>query len=322
MQLTIGIDVSKSSFDAALLRPGASPIRRKFSNKLSGFMELNDWVQEQSSTVPIVLAMEATGRYGDDLAGFAFQAGWTVYVVNPARIKAFGTALGQKNKTDRADCLTIALFAEKTQGLIPWAPLGTARAELRELVRERLHVQRILIGEERRLDTAREVVRKIIQERINLFTAQVKALNIQIKKVIAADKELSHAARLLQTLPGIGAWTAEVLLSELPPIDKRTKARDIASLFGLCPRIFESGSSVHRRGTVASGGRRLVRHQLYMPALVAMKHNVQIHRWAATLKERGKTGKQIVVAVIHRLMRLAVGVLKNQTEYQPNWRTA
>ena len=52
MQWTIRIDVSKSSFDAALLRPGASPIRREFSNRLSGFMELNDWVQEQSSTEP------------------------------------------------------------------------------------------------------------------------------------------------------------------------------------------------------------------------------------------------------------------------------
>jgi transposase len=112
-----------------------------------------------------------------------------------------------------------------------------------------------------------------------------------------------------------------VLLSELPPVDKGTRAREVASLFGLCPRIQESGTSV--RGARLSGqGRRVLSHQLYMPALVAMKHNPVVRQWTGPMALRGKAGKQIVAAAIHKLLRLAVGVLKTQTSFTPGWKGA
>jgi transposase len=278
-------------------------------------MELNILVQAHTPST-VVLAMEATGNYGENLAAFAFHTGWTVFVINPARIKAFSIAAGQRNKTDREDCLTIGLFVQSSPKLTPWVPLSEAKAELRHCVRERLHVQQLLQAEEARLLTTGST--EFIKKRIELLKTQKHDLAQRITAVIKKDETLARAKKLLSSIPGIGAWTAAVLLSELPPIDAKTKSREVASLFGLCPRILQSGTSIAKAGSVTGHGRKIVSHQLYMPALVALKHNPQIQTWAQRLKERHKRPKQIIAAVIDRLLRSAVGVLKTQTEFQPN----
>jgi transposase len=319
MQLTIGIDISKKTFDAALLRPDQPAVRRKFANKLSGFSELHQWV-ETFQPGAVTLAMEATGVYGEALAVFCFHLGWTVFVLNPARIKAYGVAVGQRNKTDRADCLTIGLYAQKTPGLVPWVPPTEAQSHLRALVRERLYLQQILLADQARHMIAGVSTRKIIAERIEFLQEQIGDLWKQIKKLIRQEAALAQAAQLISSIPGIGAWTAAVLLSELPQIDPKTSARKVAALFGLCPRNVESGSSVRKPGRLSRAGRGVIRHQLYMPAVVALKHNELIRAWAEKLRQRGKTGKQIVAAVIHRLLRIAVGVLKTRKAFQADWK--
>lgn len=315
----IGIDVSKKTFDAALLLPDGAVWRRKFQNKLSGFCEVLAWAQEKAPG-SITLAMEATGSYGQGLALFAFEAGWQVHVINPARIKAYAVAIGQKNKTDRADAGTIAQFTARTPGLIPWVPLSQSQQELRALVRERIHVQDLLQAEQTRAQTLPGCVQAEARKRIQLLEGQRKALLLRIRKLIKGEAILVRASELVSSIRGIGFWTAAVLLAELPPITRTTKTRQIASLFGLCPSYAQSGTSVCKR--LARGGRRLLSHQLYMPALVAIRRNPLIKAFAERLRTKGKAAKKVIAAVIHRLLRIAVGVLKTGQLFNPNWRFA
>lgn len=318
MQIVIGIDIAKDTFDVAVLLPEQTPVRRKLPNDANGYRELNKLVAGHDP-LAISVAMEATGTYGDGLAQFCFQQGWTVFVLNPARVKAYATAVGQKNKTDRADALTIGRFAQKTADLMPWAPLGPAQAQLRQLVRERLYLKQLIVAEHARRQTAGASMQKTIQARVELFQKQDKELWTRIRKLIRQDAKLAQASKLIASIPALGAWTAAILLSELPAIDKKTSARQIAALFGLCPSIRESGTSVRGRSRL-SHGRALVRKQLYMPAVVALKHNPLCRDWAQKLRARGKTGKQVLAAVMHRLLRLVVGVLKHQTPFDPSWK--
>lgn len=321
MQVTIGIDISKAWFDVAILREGQPPGRKRLANKLSGFSEFNLWVASLQAT-SVTVAMEATGSYGERLALFCVHLGWRVFVLNPARIKAYGVALGQRNKTDRADALTIARFAQSTPGLTPWAPPSPAQALLRELVRERLHTQDLLLAEEARAATAGASAREFIAARVELLRKQIKDLMGRIRRQIQEDARLNEDSQLISSIAGVGPWTAAVLLSELPPVDKKTSARKIAALFGLCPRNVESGSSVRGPARLGGQGRRRISHQLYMPALCALKHNELIMRWADGLRQRGKVGKEVLCAVIHRLMRIVVGVLKTRRAFDPSWKGA
>jgi transposase len=80
------------------------------------------------------VCLEATGLYGDAVAEFLHERGYTVSVVNPARIKAYGDSQLKRNKTDRSDAALIADFC-RTQQPDAWQPPAPEVKELRALLR-------------------------------------------------------------------------------------------------------------------------------------------------------------------------------------------
>ena len=58
--------------------------------------------------------MEATGGFETVVAAALAAAGLPVVVVNPAQVRSFAQALGQRAKTDPIDAAVIAHFAEAT----------------------------------------------------------------------------------------------------------------------------------------------------------------------------------------------------------------
>ena len=63
---------------------------------------------------PSIVALEATGGFETVAAASLAGAGLPVVVVNPAQIRAFARAIGQRAKTDPIDAAVIAHFAEAT----------------------------------------------------------------------------------------------------------------------------------------------------------------------------------------------------------------
>lgn len=78
--------------------------------------------------------MEARGIYGEALSEFLYDAGFTVSIVNPARIKGFAQSKLLRTKTDKADAGLIARFCLALQPQ-PWSPQPQEIRQLRDLVR-------------------------------------------------------------------------------------------------------------------------------------------------------------------------------------------
>lgn len=57
---------------------------------------------------------------------------------------------------------------------------------------------------------------------------------------------------------------------------------------------------------------------LYMPAVAAIRCNPTLRTFAARLRSSGKHGKQIVAAVMRRLLVLAYAVLKSKQSFDPD----
>ena len=57
---------------------------------------------------------------------------------------------------------------------------------------------------------------------------------------------------------------------------------------------------------------------LYMPAVAAIRCNPILKDFANRLRSSGKHGKQIVAAVMRRLLVLAYGVLKSERPFDPS----
>lgn len=142
MKLTLGIDVAKAKLDVALQRPDGRIRSKVVANTDAGFAELKAWLMRHQVTEAHV-CMEATGTYWEAVAEALTDAGFTVSVVNPARIKAYGAARQVRTKTDAVDARLIADFCARQQPP-PWTPPPPALRTLRALVarREALVVMR------------------------------------------------------------------------------------------------------------------------------------------------------------------------------------
>ena len=64
--------------------------------------------------------------YGEGVAEYLYSQGYTISVVNPARIKAYAASQLQRNKTDKLDAALIADFCRTQQSPLwmPPDPLG------------------------------------------------------------------------------------------------------------------------------------------------------------------------------------------------------
>ncbi|CAK8714963.1 MAG: Transposase IS116/IS110/IS902 family protein [Candidatus Electronema aureum] len=97
----LGIDVAKAKLDITLLLPDGKFRSEVIPNTPEGFARLATWL-ERNGTAQVRTCMEATGIYWES-ATFLAEKGHAVSVVNPAQIKAFGSAVLNRTKTDKKD---------------------------------------------------------------------------------------------------------------------------------------------------------------------------------------------------------------------------
>ena len=313
----LGIDISKEKLDCALLI-GLAVHRKTFGNDPKGFAELDQWLA-QLPAQNLHACLEATGRYGLPLCLHLAGAQRRVSVVNPALIKAHGRSRLNRNKNDQADALLIADFCREKQPR-PWTPPTPQQRQLQELARLHQDRKSDLVREKNRLESAPQAktVRALLQQQIRALEKQILQIESAIDDLAKADPRLKAELALLETIPGIGRVTAAVILAELWFYPELEDARAAAAYAGLTPAQRQSGSSLKKTTLCRTGNKRL-RKALYFPAISALAHNPLIRQKAARWAAGGKRKMQIVAAAMHHLLRLAFGVLKNQTPFDPNW---
>lgn len=312
----LGIDVSKDFFDCALI-DGEKRGSKKFNNTVRGFEQLSKWLHNRHVR-KVHACMEATGGYQDDLAYHLYDAGYKVSIVNPRRIHAMGGVELSRAKTDKADAAQIARFCQ-SQKPEPWEPPSPAERRLRRLSRRRSALIGMRTEELNRLDApGTEDVRDSLETSIAFLNEQIKQIDRQIKKTIDDDPLLKNRRDLIESISGVGSVTSSTLLSETPRPEEFKTAKGFTAFYGVCPHIRYSGTSVATSHVTRIGNRALA-SALYMAAVSAMRCNPVIRAFAERLRQRGKHFKQIVVAVMRKLLVLIYGVLKNGQPFDPNW---
>jgi len=315
----LGIDVSKNTLDVALLNEGHKPRHKVFANDEAGHTQLLAWLQQHCGQA-IHVCLEATGTWATPVAQALNAAGHHVSLVNPAQIHAFGRSGLKRTKTDKADALLIARFCQIHQPP-SWTPLAPEIQHLQELVRRLEHLEEMRVMEENRLSSGGVdgLVRESLDEHIAYLTQQIEKTRRQIKDHIDQNPNLKNQARLLESIPGIGAATAALLLAELGDIKQFGSARQVAAFAGLVPRIRESGTSVRGRSRLSKVGSSRLRKSLYFPAITALRFNPLIKAFSLRLSAQGKSKMLIIGAAMRKLLHLAYGVLKSQRPFDPNF---
>lgn len=322
----LGLDMAKATFDAALLpvdqpRAGQTerPRTRQFANTPAGYAALRAWLTEQPGT-RVLACYEATSTYGEALAADLVAAGQLVVRANPYQIKHYAQSELQRNSTDRQMAAVIARFARDRQTRLPrWTLPTPALAQLQDVMRhlEDLHT---LLGQVRnRLERPGHTAPVIasLTEIVRHLEQQQAQTHAQLRLLLAEAPTLAAQVALLITIPGVGETTALALLAELGEIDRFASTRQAAAYAGVTPSSAQSGTSVATTPQFAQHGNRRLRKALFYPALVAIRHNPQLKAFYHRLCQAGKAKMAAVGAVMHKLVKIAVAILRTQIPYNP-----
>ena len=301
----LGVDITKSHLDAAIGNE-----KWRFANEAVGHRELIRWIKAMKTSVQVIC--EPSGGYERALVRALVSAQLAISLVPANRVRQFARAAGILAKTDHIDAKVLCLFAEAMQP----TPISASQLEqehLRELESQRRHLTHLLVMEQNRGARLSELaVRRLNRTLINQIKKQIEQLDLLIKEHIEQSGDLSRKAAKLTAISGVGARTAALLLAQMPELGQLNR-REIAALVGVAPFNRDSGRMRGKRAIY--GGRRPVRHGLYMAALVAARHNPVLRTFYQRLRAAGKPAKLALTATMRKLLIVLNSSLKPDLSY-------
>ncbi|HFB4072720.1 TPA: IS110-like element ISNgo3 family transposase [Neisseria gonorrhoeae] len=306
----IGSDISKDTIDATLHKTNGSIHYIKFKNNDDGLKQFRLWIKGNRIR-KVYIGMEATGIYYEKAADM-LSSYYTVYVINPLKIKGYGKSRFNRTKTDKADSNLIADYIKRHQDtLIPYQiPKNKALQKLINLKNQLQQQQKQI--KNRLHSTEEDFIRNIHQDLIDTIQDKMEQVKIAISEQIKKQTDNNHY-RNLQTIPSIGKDTASVLYAQLTEKHFKT-ANQFVSYAGLSPAIIQSGTSVRGRGRLSRYGNRRLKSTLYMPALCAYRFNA-FPKLINNLKKAGKPKMVIIVAIMRKLAKPAYYIVKTGQPY-------
>ena len=256
----------------------------------------------------VQVVCEATGGYERDVVAALHDAKVPVSVLNPARVRHFARAQGQRAKTDHIDAAVLSAYGQALQPK-PTAPRTEQEQQLTELIRRRVQVLEILVAQRQQSERLTlPVLRRQAQSLVRRLERDLEQIEAQLKALRTQATALDERVQKLEAITGVGTITALGVLAELPELGMLNR-RQAAALAGLAPHPRESGQWHGRRSI--GGGRAPVRRALYMAALVAARSNKPLKEFYQRLRAAGKPAKVALTAVMRKLIVLMNHLLKN-----------
>jgi len=312
-----GIDVSATELTVAVLGDDFLQ-QRSFANRATGHDALIAWLQGHAHAAWVCL--EATGVYSLDLA-LALHAAERigVAVLNPKMACRFAETL-RRSKTDPADAQVLAEYARRMP-FVAWCPPTATALRLRAITRHLAALVKQHTAIHNQLHAAQAsvlvpaCVRQDLRRTLRSMERSRQRMRREAVALVEQDGELARRFALLQTIPGIGEVSALYLLAELLLLPAGLSVRQWVAHSGLDPKHHQSGSSVQKTSRISRSGNRYLRQALYMPALVAVRHDPHFRGFYEVLQQRHKRKMQALVAVSRKILHAIYGMFRSDSAY-------
>jgi len=322
MSVSVGIDVYRKRSQVAVVNEGGEVLANR--NVPNGAKPILSVIGRLPAGTPA--AYEAAFGWGwllELLEGYGFEQ----HMVHPLQCKAIASA---RLKNDKAGAATLAQLLRAD--LLPEAWIAPPEVrQLRALLRHRAQLVRLRTllrnrvhavladhghgrpagcwsGPGRQWLAALElpaVSREVIDDALALMDALQQPagrLDQEVRQRAKADPRV----KILTQLPGVGPFTALVLLAEIGDITRFGSARKLASWAGLTPTVRGSDRTVHH-GHISKQGPTWVRWVACEAAQTAKRHPDFAPAYEALARSRGK--KIATTAIARKLVTRAYHLL-------------
>ena len=241
-------------------------------------------------------------------------------MINPKSDRNFAKAVAQRNKSDKIDAKVLSqaiVIAKESEIVIPLVnPIVEGIKELISYykLKVKLRVQLNNHLESLKAKDTNKTLIASLKKDIDKIKKEEDNIIENIYNIIIKDKELKAKYESIISIDGIGKVAAIVLLHLFIKYPNANQ-RQIVSLTGLDPIIKESGSSIRGKTRISKAGGKIYRATLFMPVMVAIRHNNQMKEFYNRLKGNGKHTTVAQVAVMRKLIIIAHSLYKSGEFY-------
>jgi transposase len=322
MSVYVGIDVHrKRSQVAVVTEEGRVRLNRNVVNGSEPMLRL---IGGLPAGTPV--AFEAAYGWGW-LVELLQDYGFEPHLVHPLRCKAIASARLKNDKVDAAILAQLLRADLLPEAWIAPQPVRQLRALLRHRVslvrlgtqlRNRIHAVVADFGYDRTGSywtgpgrgwlaelglpaVSREIITDCLAF-LDALAPQIERLDAEVRRHARTDPRV----KVLTTLPGVGQFTALVMVAEIGDITRFGSARKLASWAGLTPTVRGSDLSV-RHGHISKQGSAWLRWVLNQAAQTAKRSPEFRATYTAIAKRRGK--KIATIAISRKLLTRAYHLL-------------
>lgn len=335
----VGVDLHKHTISLCVVNKDRQVLDRKrlscaYEDQIVEFLKT---LRKQYRGVQVVV--EATASY-EWFVALAEPIAQKVILAHPKKLRVIAEST---RKSDKLDAQVLAEFL--ALDMVPEAYRPTPRQrEHRALVRHRQRVQKGITAIKNSL---RRVLSHYNSDIKSLFTKEGLAYLREVKlsradrfvvdqlclqlghsqeQLRAVDRELSAFAKegtaqesenreLLQSIPGVGRVTSDVVVSELGDMHRFANAKKVVAYAGLAPGQRESAGK-RKDLHIEKCGSRLLRATLVEAGWQLVKRSP---RWRDIFERlRARTGqkKKAIVAMARRLLTVMYTLLKKREPFR------
>jgi transposase len=335
----VGMDLHKNYLQIALMDKKGKVLRNsRIDNNLKHITRFFESIN--SSEKPLVV-MESSSVWYNIYHHLSEERKLDVVLSNPIKTRAIASA---KIKTDKLDAVKLADLLRG--GYIAECYVPDRRImDLRELVRHRAALVRMRTKLKNKIHSIvlmkgitvsnidnnnhnhhyhpftkryNEILRGVNDYRVNDYLRLIESLDIEIKeitnKILSIAKE-HEMAKLLMTIPGVGYYSALLIVSEIGDINRFPDSYHLCSYAGLVPSTHSSGGVTYH-GKITKTGSRYLRWVLLECVHVHIrtcKHSNITRFYERLVKRKGSS--MAAVAAAAKLLKVAYWVMKEKREY-------
>lgn len=328
----IGIDISKGTFDIALIKDNnvSNMLSDDFTNNTDGLVKLEEFLKKQSINMEETLfCMEHTGVYCRLLSHYLTERKYHVWLEMPVQIiRSLGV---QRGKNDSVDAKRIAEYAcLKKDKAVLWEPPREVLIQINDLLtlRDRLIESRKSLKQPIKefKDAGFKDTAKLIESRckitLNAIDKEIKQIEKELNDTINKDTNLKKLYGLATSVPGIGKITALSLLYFTNEFKFYTSAKQLACYCGVAPFEHTSGTSVKGKTRVSPFANKKLKKLLHLVALATLSKDRELSAYYHRKVDEGKNKMVVINALRNKILHRLCAVIKRGTPYQLEYQIA
>ena len=328
LKFSLGIDVSMDKLDCNLsyindLQEVNTKASRTFNNTPAGIRDLIVWLKRHwKEDAPLVVVMEATGVYHENVAYSLDDIQLNISVVLPNKSKKYMESLGYKSKNDTIDARGLArMGAERSLSL--WQRPSKSIYMLRSLCREHASLQDDMTEIKNQIHALNHAYMKDdrcykrLEAKLKFIQKQEKINKKDIEDVIKKDKDLSAKVANITAIKGVGIISVATVIGETNGFAQVEKQGQLVSYAGYDVVEKQSGNR-HGKTRISKKGNSHIRRVLHFPALNVVRYGaepfVSFHQ---RLMDKGKLKMQAYTAVQKKLLVLMWALWRKNEKFNP-----